>query len=398
MTFPLDPRFRFRFYLAGLTLLTAGVWWKMEPLPEVGVQPVVAFPAMTFELPVGLTTSPDGSNRIFVVEQKGVIKVFPNSPRVKEVKDFLDIRDRVFSGHSEEGLLGLAFHPRYEKNGYFYVYHTAAHPPRRSVIARYKVSPSDPDHADPLSETVILEVPQPYGNHNGGQIAFGPDGFLYIALGDGGSGGDPHGHGQNRRTLLGSILRVDVDRAEKGRSYAIPKDNPFFGNSEGFREEIYAYGLRNPWRFSFDPQTGRLWAADVGQDRPVEEVNLIQKGKNYGWNIMEGSLCYRPARGCDQTGLEKPVWEYTSNDGRCITGGFVYRGQKLPALFGKYIYADFISGRVWALESDGKGPARNILLFHNSNLYISSFGVDQSGELYFCSFDGKIYTLEIMPD
>ena len=244
---------------------------------------------------------------------------------------------------------------------------------------------------------MILEVPQPYGNHNGGQLAFGPDGFLYIALGDGGSGGDPHHHGQDRTTLLGSILRIDIDRTQGGKNYAVPHDNPFAGNTEGFREEIFAYGLRNPWRFSFDPQTKRLWAGDVGQDRPIEEIDIIEKGKNYGWNIMEGTLCYNPPSGCKTEGLEKPVWEYTRDDGRSITGGFVYRGKKVPALFGKYIYADFVSGRIWALEYNGKNPATNALIFHNPNLYISSFGTDRQNELYFCSFDGRIYTFAGTP-
>jgi glucose/arabinose dehydrogenase len=392
MIFFINPKSRRRFYLAGLVLLITGIGLKREPALDISVQPMIAFPSLVFELPVGLVAPPDESNRVFVVEQKGVIKVFPNSPQVREARVFLDIRDRVFSGHSEEGLLGLAFHPDFKNNGYFYVYYTAG-PPRRSLIARYQVSLNDPDYADSISETVILEISQPYGNHNGGQLAFGPEGYLYIALGDGGSGGDPHGHGQNRRTLLGAILRIDVDHSDGERGYSIPRDNPFFKNSQGFREEIYAYGLRNPWRFSFDPQTGWLWAADVGQDRPIEEVNIIKKGKNYGWNIMEGSLCYHPAQGCDQSGLEKPIWEYTNNEGRCIIGGFVYRGQNIHKLVGKYVYADFLSGRIWALTYNGWRPPSNVLLFHNPDLYISSFGVDQQGELYFCSFDGRVYTL-----
>ncbi len=400
-----------RLILVMLTIFVASLWLKMALDPGLPADKkfraeqridrialVVAFPQLAFELPVGLVAAPDDSNRIFVVEQKGTVKVFENSPEVSEAKIFLDIRDRVFSGHSEEGLLGLAFHPRFQDNGYFYVYHTAATASeRRSVVARYRISAHAHDRADPASETVILEVPQPYGNHNGGQLAFGPDGFLYIALGDGGSGGDPHHHGQDRTTLLGSILRIDIDRTQGGKNYAVPHDNPFAGNTEGFREEIFAYGLRNPWRFSFDPQTKRLWAGDVGQDRPMEEIDIIEKGKNYGWNIMEGTLCYNPPSGCKTEGLEKPVWEYTRDDGRSITGGFVYRGKKVPALFGKYIYADFVSGRIWALEYNGKNPATNALIFHNPNLYISSFGTDRQNELYFCSFDGRIYTFAGTP-
>lgn len=357
---------------------------------EVLIKPVVAFPQLVFELPVGVESPPDGSNRLFVVQQKGIISVFSNSVDVKEASIFLDIRDRVFSGHSEEGLLGLAFHPNFKNNGYFFVYHTA-NPPRRSVVSRYQVFAHDPNQADPNSENIILEVAQPYGNHNGGQITFGPDGNFYIALGDGGSGGDPHGHGQNRKTLLGSILRIDVDHPTDGENYGIPRDNPFRGNKQGFKEEIYAYGLRNPWRFSFDPETKWLWAADVGQDKPIEEIDIIKKGGNYGWNIMEGSHCYQPPLGCNKRGLELPIWEYTKEDGRCITGGFVYRGKKIPYLYGRYVYADFLSGRIWALNYNGKNPPQNELINHDPNLYISSFGVDQDREFYFCSFDGRIY-------
>lgn len=348
-----------------------------------------AFPNLSFDQPVGIYHAGDGTNRLFVVAQQGEIYVFENSEDVLTASVFLDIRDRVLYG-GEQGLLGLAFHPNFASNGFFYVDYTAENP-RRTVIARYSVAQSNPDQGDKNSEEVLLEVLQPYSNHNGGQITFGPDDYLYVALGDGGSGGDPSGNGQNRATLLGSILRIDVDSPSEGRNYGIPADNPFVGNTQGYREEIYAYGLRNPWRFSFDPVTAWLWTGDVGQDR-IEEIDIIEKGKNYGWNIMEGSLCYSPSEGCNRTGLELPLWEYGHDLGISVTGGFVYRGSKLPALIGAYIYGDYGSGRIWALEYNGVGDPVNTELF-DTNLNIASFGVDEENEIYICAFDDKIYKL-----
>lgn len=347
-----------------------------------------AFPHLRFTRPVDLQHPGDGTDRVFVVEQPGVIKVFENTAAVSTAKVFLDIQDRVNDSGEEEGLLGLAFHPNYENNGYFYVDYTAANP-RRTVVARYTVSRTEPDQADKNSELVLLEISQPFSNHNGGQIAFGPDGYLYIAMGDGGSGGDPYGNGQNLKTLLGKILRIDVDNPAAGRYYGIPSDNPFVNNTSGYKEEIYAYGLRNPWRFSFDPVTGWLWAADVGQNR-IEEVDIIEKGKNYGWNIMEGSDCYNPPSGCNMTGLVKPIWEYNHDVGNSITGGYVYRGMTVPQLVGTYICADYISGRIWSLHYDGINPVVNTELL-DTRLFISSFGIDKNNELYLCAFDGKIY-------
>ncbi len=348
----------------------------------------VAFPDLRFTRPVDLQHAGDGSNRLFVVEQAGVIRVFNNDPSIASAPVFLDIRDRVNDG-GEEGLLGLAFHPNYAANGFFYVYYSASNP-RRSIIARYEVDATDPNRADPSSEVVVLEVAQPFANHNGGQIAFGPDGYLYIALGDGGSGGDPQGHGQNLQTLLGAFLRIDVDNPDADRNYSIPSDNPFVGNTTGFREEIYAYGLRNPWRFSFDPVTGLLWTGDVGQG-DFEEVDIIEKGGNYGWNTMEGFQCFSPSSGCNQTGLVLPVHEYAHNNQRkSITGGHVYRGSRIPELTGAYIYADFIDGRIWALEYDGQQVVQNTELV-NTSLSIAAFGVDEARELYICAFDGRIY-------
>lgn len=346
----------------------------------------LAFPNLLFSNPVGIYHAGDGTDRLFVVEQQGVIYVFQNLQDVTVKNVFLDITDKVLFG-GEQGLLGLAFHPDYVHNGRFYVDYTTDNP-RRTVIASYSVTPSTPEEADENSEEILLEVEQPFPNHNAGQIAFGPDGYLYISLGDGGSAGDPLGNGQNRSTLLGSILRIDVDG---GIPYSIPSDNPFVGNTEGFREEIFAYGLRNLWRFSFDAEAGWLWAADVGQNR-MEEVDIIEKGKNYGWNIMEGALCFSPLEDCNQTGLELPIWEYDYSLGFSVTGGFVYRGSKLTSLIGDYIYADYGSGRIWALEYDGVNEPTNMEITQ-TNLNIPSFGVDQNEELYICSFDGRIYQL-----
>lgn len=347
-----------------------------------------AFPGRSFDRPLDLQHAGDGSGRLFVVEQGGRIYVIGNSSAA-DTRLFLDISDRIDDSGNEMGLLGLAFHPAFEDNGSFFVNYTDRN---NTVISRFTVNPDNPDSADPASEEVLLTFSQPYSNHNGGQLAFGPDdGYLYIATGDGGSGGDPHGNAQNRETLLGKILRIDVDNQDPGLNYAIPLENPFTGNTESYRQEIYAYGLRNPWRFSFDPLTNRLWAADVGQDR-IEEIDLIEKGGNYGWNIMEGSLCIKPPAGCDPTGLELPVYEYKHPLGDSITGGYVYRGEELPMLQGAYVYADFVSGLIWGLwYEEGEGN-RNFTLAE-TGLNISSFGIDEDYELYLTTFDGKIYRL-----
>lgn len=339
------------------------------------------FPNLSFSSPVDLQNAGDGTNRLFVVEQAGRIRVFPNNPAVTSSSVFLDITNKVRSG-GELGLLGLAFHPDYPSNGWFYVNYTAgfsgnAGNPLRTVIARYRVSPSDPNRADSLSEQILLTFNQPYENHNGGQIAFGPDSCLYIATGDGGSGGDPLNNAQNRSSLLGKILRIDVN----GSPYAIPPTNPFAGNLQGYREEIYAYGLRNPWRFSFDRSTGRLWAGDVGQNT-WEEVDIIVLGGNYGWRIMEGFSCYNSPT-CDSAGLSLPVHSYdrSATGGASVTGGYVYRGSAVPSLAGKYVYGDYVSRRVWTLSYTGPGTAQNEYLLTAVGP-ISSFGVDESGELY----------------
>ena len=387
--------------LVALVLGSIAVW--VQPA-QSQLQLTPAFPLLSFNSPVDLHHAGDGSNRLFVVEQDGVIRVFDNNPVQTAAPVFLDIRGRVTSG-GETGLLGLAFHPNYAANGFFFVYYTAPSP-LRSVIARYEVDPANPDLGNPDSELILLEVSQSFGNHNAGQIAFGPDGYLYIALGDGGSGGDPQEHGQNPGTLLGSMLRIDIDGeseqspmlvpdcgAGPNATYTIPADNPLADGPGGDCDEIWAYGLRNPWRFSFDSVTGMLWAADVGQD-DYEEVDIVTAGGNYGWNTMEGLHCFDPPVGCNQAGLTLPVWEYPHNgQAKSVTGGYVYRGTIAPTLLGQYIYADYIDGRIWALD-DNAGLPVNTLLFDTS-LNISTFGVDQDQELYVVAIDGTIYWFSV---
>jgi glucose/arabinose dehydrogenase len=347
---------------------------------------VEAFPGITFNRPLDLQNAGDKSGRLFIVEQPGRIYVLQDE-NAKEKELFLDIENLVNDSGNEQGLLGLAFHPGFEANGYFYVNYTDNN---GTVISRFKVS-NDMNKADPGSELILLKFNQPFTNHNGGGIAFGPDGYLYIATGDGGSGGDPLGNGQDRTTLHGNILRIDVDGIDPGLNYAIPEDNPFVDNKEGFREEIYAYGLRNPWRFSFDSLNGNLFAADVGQNA-VEEINLIEKGKNYGWNIMEGTRDFLPDPKVDSNTLEPPIYEYIHPLGRSITGGYVYRGQEYKELEGLYIYGDFISGIIWALKYEEDKEPINIILTE-TNLLISSFGLSEKKELFLTSFDGKVYRL-----
>lgn len=346
-----------------------------------------AFPALPdFSQPVYLTHSGDGSNRLFVVEQAGLIKVFANSPSTDTTATFLDLRSKVASG-GEMGLLGLAFDPDYASNGYFYVYYTAYTCPgggRCSVLSRFQVS-SDPDAANPSSETVILKIPQPYANHNGGTITFGPDGMLYWGLGDGGGVGDPDGNGQNTATLLGAMLRIDV---RSGSPYAIPADNPFTASDDGIADEIWAYGLRNPYRFSFDRSTGRLWLADVGQN-VIEEIDIITKGGNYGWNWYEGTQVY--TNGAPAQTFIDPVFQYDHNEGISITGGYVYRGTAVTSLQGRYIYGDFSSAKIWALSVNADLHATDNVLLGTLPESVSAFGEDEAGELYVVGYGGHLY-------
>ncbi len=352
-------------------------WAGWEPVNDRGI-------ARAFR-PIIVTHAGDGSNRLFVADQWGVIYVFDNEPSVKSSKVFLDLRDRVMykDNENEEGLLGLAFHPKYKKNGQFFLYYTTRDAPHTSVISRFKISAGDADQADPSSEEELLRIPQPYWNHNGGTICFGPDGYLYIGLGDGGSANDPHGNGQNLGTLLGKILRIDVDHKDEGKAYASPKDNPYIGRDDAL-PEIYASGLRNVWRIAFDRETGMLWAGDVGQNL-WEEIDLIVKGGNYGWSVRESAHPFGPNGSGPRADLIDPIWEYDHQVGKSITGGFVYRGKKVPELQGKYLYADYVSGKIWALKYDeaAQKVVSNEEIPAVSGVAIISFGEDEAGEAYF---------------
>jgi glucose/arabinose dehydrogenase len=341
--------------------------------------------ASGLDSPVGLVNAGDGSGRLFVVEKSGLIEIIKNG----EVAPgpFLDIRDIVGSTGSEQGLLGLAFDPQYQENGYFYVNYTDIQ--GNTVIARYSVTSFNADRADAESEKRLIYVDQPFANHNGGEMVFGPDGYLYIGLGDGGSGGDPHGNGQSTNTLLGKILRIDVDH---GDPYSVPVDNPFVNG--GGNLDIWAYGLRNPWRFSFDLLTHDLYIGDVGQDM-WEEIDFLLAGSpggsNFGWNYMEGT---HPYQSSPPAGLKliPPVAEYSHNNGCSVTGGYVYRGKELPDWQGVYLYGDYCSGKVWGLLHMPDGSWKNALLFETT-ARISSFGEDEAGEIYLVDISGTIYRL-----
>ena len=375
----------------------------------LALQPELAFPNLTWEdwEPIDdagriralrileLTSSRDGTNRLFAVTQSGRIYVFENRPDVTQAKLFLDLTDQVAqwsqSGRNEQGLLGLAFHPNYADSGAFFVYYTDAEDDR-TVVSRFRVSSDDPDRADPDSETILLEIAQPYRNHNGGSIEFGPDGYLYIGLGDGGDRNDPLAAGQDLTQLLGSILRIDVDREEGGRPYAIPADNPFATPEDaamGRRGEIYAYGLRNVWRLAFDRATGTLWAGDVGQEL-IEEINLIRRGGNYGWSVREGVVAFGNRDDAGPTEPIDPIWEYDHQIGKSITGGRVYRSDRVSELTGKYLYADYVSGRVWALEYDEEAGRviRNDEII-DGGTPVLAFGEDDHGEVYYMTANMK---------
>ena len=374
---------------------------------DIAIQKVANVPSKSLYI----TQPRNETNLLFVLNQKGKIFILRDNKTLK--KPFLDITDRVHGSltpGSEEGLLGLAFHPNYQKNGYFYVNYVNKND--SSIVSRFSVS-SDPETADPTSEKIILKVDQPFGNHNGGHLAFGPkDNMLYIGFGDGGKSGDPFNNSQDLNTFLGSILRIDIDN---GNPYQIPPDNPFYGQ-EGKKGEIFCYGLRNPWRFSFDRVTNDLLIGDVGQNK-WEEVNWNtwdeSKGANYGWRIMEADHCFNPEDFCDTSGLSMPIHTYPNNaaymrilmgmdeseaTGCSVTGGYVYRGNKKSSFWGTYIFGDYCTGRIWAFNYD-EGKVSNFQNIRkkikiNSEelpLFISSFGEDSSGELYVVDYLGSVH-------
>jgi len=351
-------------------------WTGWEPISDSGKQ---------FQLrPLLLTHAGDGTNRVFVGIQQGILHVFPNDQNAEQTKVFLDISKKTFYSdkENEQGLLGFAFHPDYKKNGEFFLFYTLKKDKTTNVISRFKVSKDNPDQADLASEEVIFSIKRPFWNHDGGTICFGPDGYLYIALGDGGAANDPMKNGQNLKTLLAKVLRIDVNQKSDGKAYGIPKDNPFVGKSDAL-PEIWAYGVRNFWRISFDRKTGKLWAGEVGQNL-YEEINIIEKGGNYGWSVRESLHPFGGKGVGPRKDLIEPIWEYHHNIGRSITGGHVYRGKLLPELDGYYLYGDYVSTKIWALKYDeSKQRVVANRPIPDPNAAILSFGEDEHGEVYF---------------
>jgi glucose/arabinose dehydrogenase len=363
--------------------------------------------------PIIITGAGDGTNRMFVATQYGSIHWFENKPDVTELHTFLDIRERVMPfkpRENEEGFLGFTFHPKFKENGQFFVYYSPVPTPdrpHRIRISRFTVQEGDQSVADPASEEILLEIDEPYWNHKGGTVVFGPDGYLYLGIGDGGLRDDPHMNAQNLHSLMGKVLRIDIDhKTEAGRGegpwqrpalpYVIPKDNPFANHERYARGEIYAYGVRNPWRISFDRETGTGWMADVGQDL-WEEIDILKAGGNYGWNLREGKHKFGPG-GVDETErLIEPIWEYHHDVGKSITGGNVYRGKKIPALAGGYLYADYVTGQVWALwyDHEKKEVTANRTIREKGTPVIT-FGEDDAGETYFTS-EREIFTFQAKP-
>jgi glucose/arabinose dehydrogenase len=350
------------------------------PTGGSGEPPAIALRSLAtgLESPIAIVSPGDGTDRLFIVEQGGTIRIIERGALV--ARPFLDLGSIITSG-GERGLLGLAFHPQYRCTGRFFVNYTDDE--GDTVVAEYRVSGGDPDRADQDQVARLLHIEQPFSNHNGGDVVFGPDGLLYVGMGDGGSGGDPQGNGQNLAALLGKILRIDVDHPSDGRAYGIPAGN-CTGCPSGARPEIYAYGVRNPWRYAFDRATGDLWIGDVGQNR-YEEIDHVTastgSGANFGWNIMEGRHCF-PGTGCDTSGLVLPVAEYDHGQGDCsVTGGNVYRGSAIPRLAGWYLFSDYCSGMIRAIDAAAQSPA-DILVALASGRNITSFGEDEAGELY----------------
>jgi hypothetical protein len=359
--------------------------------PDDGEPPADGFGLETvvqgLDFPVWLT-APPGDPRLFVVEKDGRVLIVENGAVLPT--PFLDLHGQVSTG-SEQGLLSLAFHPEYSANGRFFV--NLTDPAGDTRVVEYRVSTGDPDRADPGSARILLTIEQPFSNHNGGLVLFGPDGKLYVGMGDGGSGGDPQGNGQNPGVLFGKMLRIEVDGAQP---YAVPDDNPFV-DTAGARPEVWASGLRNPWRFSFDRDTGDLYIADVGQNR-IEEVNAVEgagRGLNYGWNVTEGTDCFEPRDGCDRNGLTLPVTEYDHGDGCSVTGGYVYRGDAIPELRGTYLYSDYCSGFVRGFRfANGRATGeRRFSELEPDDHSVSSFGEDAEGELYILTAGGGVHKI-----
>ena len=344
--------------------------------------------ASGFSSPLLVTNAGDGSNRLFVIEQGGRIKIIKNGSVL--ATPFLDIHKGISSG-GERGLLGLAFHPNFKSNHKLYVNFTNSS--GDTAINEYRVT-ANANRVSTTTARRILTIDQPYANHNGGNLAFGPDGYLYIGMGDGGSAGDPGNRAQNVNSLLGKILRININGTSGSRQYRIPSSNPYVGRTG--RDEIWARGLRNPWRWSFDRSTGNLWIGDVGQNR-YEEIDRSTKGSrgagwgvNYGWHVMEGRHCYVPASGCNKTGKTLPIVEYTHTYGCSVTGGFVYRGSAYPMLRGGYFFGDFCSGRIWTISAGARSPATRTFLYRSPNITISSFGESESRELYVVDYGGRV--------
>ena len=347
-----------------------------------------AFPGLSFVAPIEIVPTADGTDRLLVAEKAGRILAIDHDRAATTTA--LDIRSLVRDS-GEQGFLGMALHPDFASNGYLYVHYTGKSNGGNgtTVLERYTRSVANPDVFDPASQLVLLSIPQPYVNHNGGKLTFGPDGYLYLGLGDGGYGGDPGNRAQDRSVLFGKLLRLDVDAPPGGLNYGIPADNPFAGNADGFREEIYAYGFRNPFKFSFDRETDALWLADVGQNA-YEEVDLVTKGGNYGWRIREGTHCFNPSSGCTTSGLTDPIYEYDHPNlaSRSVTGGVVYRGARNPDLVGTYLFGDYIIGDIWGLTYDGTTATRRTIASAGSSLI--AFAEDDRGEVLMLFEDGRV--------
>ncbi|MEO0437563.1 MAG: PQQ-dependent sugar dehydrogenase [Pseudomonadota bacterium] len=374
-----------------------------EPAPplmpmRLGTSP--AFPALTFNQPLSMVQIPGDDSHWYLIERAGRIWRFPNDSAATSAELFLDLSEQIESGPTEAGLLGLAMHPEFALNGEVYVSYTRNESGLESVVARLRSS-DDGLSADLSTEEILLTLRQDFNNHNGGQIVFGPDGRLYVGFGDGGSGDDPNDRAQDASNLMGALLRIDVNTEQ---SYAIPNDNPFSSNArceDGFGNapcpEIFAYGLRNPWRFTFDREDGALWLGDVGQDR-FEEVNRIELGANYGWRVREGANCNIPREGCNTNGLSDPVTEYEHSLGASITGGYVYRGSEVSLLEGRYLFGDFVSGRLFAVAADAASGAEAEELLE-TDFRIASFAEDGNGDLYLLDFaGGGVHQLIEVPD